>query len=380
MRMQKFVFINFTFIAFLAISACAPTVRLSSVFSDRKLQTVIVLPATGPADVTREKIDTIRRTLISELKSSGFVILDDALVFANCTNLGCKDAKQFASRYGAQAFAALSVSSANRVNVLAGYYNSISGKLELKDGAGVEIGSVEHTEREKGGLLFNSGQLIEGLRSTAANGEAESFARLSERFAKELVQQLPKPSSVSQTSSAATVQIDGIKANTKGAGRYEICALGTAGGVGSLVVDGQRSSLRESRAGNYCGVFRIGGNLNPTSRLSVEIRSPYGAVAEREISDQISAGCFPEGLVMQSADGVVNISCNGASDAAACNAKLAACRAGKVLVFKGSDESGPFERVGLIGANRLKANGVVSVLALSQDGSSSAPVTLGEKR
>ena len=77
----------------LLISACGPTV-ISKLPSNAKLPaSVAVLPPDYSIDMPRERIEYIRKAVISELKNANFVVIDDKVVLGTCSSFKCDERK-----------------------------------------------------------------------------------------------------------------------------------------------------------------------------------------------------------------------------------------------------------------------------------------------
>lgn len=361
------------------LSGCA--MQSSKPAADSGIYSLAVLPAAVPANVVREKIMTIRSQLIEQLKATGFQVMDESVVTASCTENGCKDPEAFAKKYNVQGFVKLDIQGVSRTNLLAAFYNSIYGTVTVTDPQGKELFNIPHTESERGGLLFNSGQVFQGLISTAENTEQASFTRLAEKFAQAIALELPRPSIKEQSSPASSeIQIQSVSSEPKGDSRYKICAKGTPDAQAALVIDRLRGMLREEKRGEYCGIFPIGGVLQDDSRIAVELRSSYGTSVQKRLDQTAFASCLPEGLVTLT-DGYLRLGCNDSQSD--CEKKLKVCRNHKLLVYKASSEGGPFVKSGTLSSNGERADKepVYAVLPIGKDGSAATPVTVsqGEK-
>lgn len=366
------------FLALLAISilvgCSAQSIKPNSESSG--ISTVAVLPASIPSDVAREKIEAIRSQVIEQLKNSGFTVLTDSIVKNGCTDTGCGDQVTFAKKYGVEGFVTLRVKSVSRTNLLAAFYNSINGEVDLVDPSGKQISHIEHIESEKGGLLFNSGQVFQGLRSTAENTEQASFTRLAEKFAKAVSLELPRAVSNAETLTAQTdIKINSVNTSSLGESRYRICAQGTPGAQAAIIIDRSKGVLREERSGEYCGVFPIGGALPENTKVAIELRSPFGVSVQKRLDQGIVFGCMPEGLLTVS-DGLLVLRCKDSE--ASCAKKIEICRDNRLYVFKAATESGPYTREGTLSGVGSKADQqyTYAVLPVGKDGGSSVPVTL----
>ena len=176
----------------LFVAACGTTVTKSSQFEQSSPSLYALLPVTYPSDIRPERAAYIRTALERELATRGFVLLDDSVTLRVCGEASCPGRSELVSRYGVDGFLQLSLDGTNRINFGAGFYNNISGDLLLLNRESEELVRIEHSESERGGLLFNSGQVIEGIVSTVDNTGDLSFSNLADEFAQELALKVPK--------------------------------------------------------------------------------------------------------------------------------------------------------------------------------------------
>ena len=276
---------------------CAPKVTLSPGAAQGLPNSIAVLPASYTSGLAREKIDLIRSQVISELESRSFVVLSERSVHDICGDATCLKRDQLFSRYQTGALVELNVESISRNNFLAGFVNYIRGTLIVRDQHNVELAKIEHTAQERGGLLFNSGQILQGLSSQIENGSEQSFPNLSSKFTKALVSKLPAPLQTQSISTDAELMLTRVEVKPRSPQIFELCGVGTPKQLGSVVIAKQRSSLRELSPGRYCGVFRLE-NSQAATNLSVELRSPYGAVARAKASAVVVEPCQIMGPLM----------------------------------------------------------------------------------
>ena len=206
-------------ILILLLSACGPTVSLSPQLKDKEIKSIAVLPVSTKSVIKRERLDYLRDSLAKELQGNGFSITDDSVIDKVCSNNECPERNILTTKYGADVIAKLDIDSIDRTNFIAGFYNTITGSLTLQDKSGADLAKIDHTQREKGGLLFNSGQVIQGLKSTLNNFGDDQFSALGDEFAKTLVAKIPKPSK-SQTPRLA--KIESVDLSTQGSSLYKV--------------------------------------------------------------------------------------------------------------------------------------------------------------
>lgn len=330
---------------------CGSKVSVKPGFGDGSIQTVAVLPPRYNSGVQREKVDAIVNAVEAELKNKEYVVLAESLVSRTCSAPECPERNTLAEKYLVDAFVAVDVRSVSRNNFLAGYYNAITGKLTLTDKDSNVLLDADETESERGGLVFNSGQVIQGLISQVENTEENSFGRLSAKFAETMVAKIPKPKALAAAADSVTVALNTVKTRKISPLFYEVCADATPNSLVSLIIDRARSTLREMSPGKYCGTFFLD-NALLAAPMHVEARSPFGTTVRKDFSPGVSvAKCDLEGQVFLASAGdrkKIVVSCPetpNASDSNACDPSLSACPNYKFLIFKGPSALGPYQKV-----------------------------------
>lgn len=261
------------------ITGCSSLNPPVKTFSGAVPATVALLPLEVDQDIQRERLQILSEATVRALKNQGYQVFDPMFFNRFCKGVRCSNHKALASRYGIEGFLRLKVKSLSRNDFLAGYYNTIDGNLSLEDIMGKELFLISHQESERGGLLFNTGQILKGFQSQIKNSGDSSFESLAERFARKIIQGFPIPSLSEADVQESLVKIKTVEAKMVRTGIYQICATGTPGMQAGIVQRQQRTNLREISAGRYCGNYR----LPPGGKWSAEIRSPFGAVDREEV-------------------------------------------------------------------------------------------------
>lgn len=389
MNFQRSIIV-FLLVFILQSAACGPTIHKGTSLEQASIQRVAVLPAAVETDIRRERADYIRASLLRELSSSGYVLLDENVVKKICPDAECANRRVLHEKYDVDTFAVVHLKSVDRYNFGAAFYNTISGELKLVNSKNEELFSIEHTEREKGGLLFNSGQVIQGLISTFENTGDDSFNKLAERFAKNIALKLPPPAGGSALAKVSDVNITETLVSPLGGSRVRICVKGNSGSSAQFVVDQIRIPLREVTAGEYCGALLAGGLVQPGSRVRTELRSAFGVPAQQVLSAAPFLSCTPENFLRRTMKGQasgIELGCASnlsAEEKQACEVKRNVCSGSQYYVYRANSPAGPFEKVGSFSEpswTDKKPNGgnggTYAVVAISKDGTSSVPVTLG---
>jgi len=221
-------------------------------------------------------VANLRAALENELTNQGFVVVDDAIVDSVCPDHACSTRGELIASYPIDAFASLSIDSAARNNFLAGYYNAIHGRLVLNDVEGTELLDVQHTESERGGLLFNSGQIFQGVISQIRNADEDAFATLADKFAHSVVSSIPRLSHGDAISAPDQPTISATSIEAERDGVYRVCANGSARGLAAIVLKSKaRTNLREVSPGRYCGNYLVVSSDLFTG-ASLELRDAFG--------------------------------------------------------------------------------------------------------
>ena len=327
------------------VAGCGPKVITSEALKNGTPRALAVLPINYPSGVQRERADYLRSALISDLRQRGFVVLDDNVITTVCSSPDCPQRTALTSKYLADGIVALHLDSVARNNFLAGYYNAITGELTLANRSGLQLLEVQHTESERGGLLFNSGQIIQGIISQINNSEKNSFSRLADKFAKTLVSKIPAPAATSLEDEAAEVAIKAVKLTPIKTGGEEICVSATPQSMAFVLLPGQRANLREISPGQYCSRLRVADITTDMSTLSVEVRSPYGKSARQALKSGF-ASCDLDGLVSvrtQGASKKLVLSC--APALSKCDDRFQSCGAHHFIIYRAESPLGPFTKV-----------------------------------
>lgn len=400
-----------------AVTACAPKVKLSPQFASSQPSTIALLGIKTSPETRKERLQYIQRALRSELKSRGYLLLDENIVSRVCSSVDCRERSAFKTTFPVDAVVQLTLKNDSQNAFLLGHFNLLSGSLLFSDLSERELARVEHTESERGGLLFNSGQVLQGLKEEFENYGDDSFNRLADRFTKNLVAQLPRNSAVARSfQSGADVvatkrssdigfaepEFESIQVRPLKAAVYEICTQSPTPAVLAALIVGRKSSpLRETTAGRYCGIYRLDNQKLLARGVTVELRTPFGATARKEVSLVGASVCDLQGRVSLTTNEGPNrlaVSClavtrslSGRSSVTltdphradsqqidGCAAGQQLCTASKLLVYRANSAVGPFEKVAEIASSSwadhaAPAQSYYQVIAVGENGALSLP-------
>lgn len=371
---QLYVFMMCSF-----LSACGPTViqgvaPLGSIDGG-----IAVLPIAAESDMQREKLAQIQEAFIRELNSSGFSVLSRDAVNAICSTPECAERSALFSSRGVKHLLAVKLDGSYETNAVAGYYNALSGLATLINTDGSVALSVEHTESEKGGILFNTGQVIEAFRS-ARKGFEDPFEDLTNRFATKVVSRLPRPG-VESNAALSKVSIRSVATQPLGNSRYRVCAEGDAQAQAKLIVNNFKYALRETKTGTYCTVLLSGIALHGASEPRIVLESSYGGSAQRLVSLPGTGVCNPSKAVYRGTGTSIVFGCDKTSGDSKeqCERDILACKESNLYVYSGDSNGGPYSKVGKIKdmlwrGSTTTPEASLAVLSVSPDGATSTPV------
>ena len=262
------------------LSGCGASVML---FGSAPLKTVpqrvALMPPEFPDELLPERAEIIQARMEGALKNAGYLLVDREIVERVCLTRSCPDRATLISRYEVEGFIDLKISSVSKNGFLAGYVDELRGELVLSD-VSRPLLSVDHLETEAGGLLFQSGQLLEGLRAQAAHSGEAPFDLLAAKFARETVGKLPRPTQ--DAGKVATVPVRIVDASVKSINRdvFQVCAKGSPRALASVLVAGRRTNLRETAPGQFCGIYWL--KSDSADVVEVELRSYFGHAVRRQ--------------------------------------------------------------------------------------------------
>lgn len=320
-------------LALLLAAGCgSPEVVLEERWDQRPPLTVAVLPFAPPDtdEDTLDEVDFIRGKLAAELQTKSVVVLQPGWVDRRLESLGiapdevgAQDPARLAEGLGVDAVLFGEVEAIRNVSPLIGYYRSISATLRLVASDGAPLWRVEHTERETGGLIANTGQVLTGLIEQIENSSNLTFVQLAESWAVKVTERIPATSGQDLTRLQALVappEIEAFSASGGGAPgalvRFEMKA---AAGLDTCVrfADGRELSLREGPEGVYRASYKIGPG-DAVGMVTAIAHTPYGSEGRRSLETPIepsSALRPPTGLGAEVAGDGVSLSWEGAAGA-----------------------------------------------------------------
>lgn len=366
---------------------CGPKIRIKPPPGVAIPSHVALLPADYSVDIPKERIDLVRNSIISELRNRNFVVADEKVVMAVCSSPTCPEREKLASNYLVDGFVTLSVDSFSKNSFLAGYYNQLSGAVTIEDRRAEKLLSVTHTESERGGLIFNTGQLVQGVVSQLQNRGDAAFRELASEFAETVTDQIPQPASTEmRTQEALEVNLASVTARWQSPTAYTVCANGSPHSFASLLIGNQRTSLRETSPGTYCGAFSALVSSNASVTSAVELRTAFGNAVREDVRLPAQAPCKLDDRVRVS-DSQLTVLCSlvgkdFSQTQSGCSDSVSLCKAEKIVLFQALSESGPYQKISEMVASSatIPANSAqIAVVAIGSGGVPSLPVTISRQ-
>lgn len=354
MILTRFIYLLLVTFCFQACSMI--TANFTDSFKSVSNPIVALLPPVSSNDLARENLDLVFQSLRTELENHGYTVLDDSAVKSFCSASMCKNFKDLNNRYKANVFAQLTISSSYNTNLLAAYYNSLDGKLELFDLDGKNLGSIEHRESERGGILLGSGQIFQAISDSISNVVDSPIAKLAKRFAVKIASELPSPKYSEDFYTSDSLKINNIDIEPVSPGFAKLCVDGSPGNFAYLVANNIRTNLRTDGNGHYCGIFD--GNVAPffkETEYEIQLRDPAGQVVSKSFpsySDRLCKLQPQAESYLKGGKKHIQIVCDSESNPSAiqnsktCNLNLyPGCSSLEFVVYGSSEADGPYTKL-----------------------------------
>lgn len=166
--------------------SCGPGIRT---FGDQTAPTpgiYALLPVKHGPTLREYDAAYLTRILQNSLESLGVSLIDPVLIQETCIKLDCRERTVWSTIPQLQGLITVDITSNWDSNIIAAHYSTISGELRLSDMNNQKILEIQHRESDRGGLLFDSGQVVRGLSSQAEFSDSEAFRMLAKKFARNL--------------------------------------------------------------------------------------------------------------------------------------------------------------------------------------------------
>jgi hypothetical protein len=368
------------------VAGCGPKIKTALSPNAQVPHHLALLPADYSVDIPRERVDLVRISLLQEMRNRNFIVAEDTLVSKVCSTPQCPERKRLASEYMVDGFVTLTLESFSKNSFLAGYYNQLSGVVSISDVNNKELFALEHTQSERGGLIFNSGQVLQGIISQVKNTGDDAYRDLSQKFALTVAGQLPLPqqSTSVQSPESLDLSLTAAVAQPLTPTSYSVCAQGTPHSIAALLVGTHRTTLREVTPGRYCAAFSSLVAAPESSPAYVELRTVYGNSLRQPVRLPARPPCKLDGRVKVNA-GALRVECaaigrDRSQQESGCVQEEPRCVADKIVLFKAtSPNMHSFQKVGESRTAQLSLPGgeaSYELIAVDESGTSSVSTSI----
>ncbi len=277
-------FINFTLLCSILCS-CGATINKAPELDKKTIQYLALIPPSSLEGVSRERAEYINELIRYELESKGYIVLSNDIVSNFCSDSSCSNRKNLKELYNIDEIAMLNLESTSSNDFLLGYYNSISGKFSLEKLNGEVLYSASNTYRDSGGLILQSGQVIQAIINQSKNGDKDSMDKVNYKFITSLLKELPNVKKGIANTNNNKLFITDLKITPYNKTVTKICIAGNPSQSAWLVNEKNNTAeLKEINSGQYCGAYRLEGTWSLTNKLKVELRSPFGDLTHLEVN------------------------------------------------------------------------------------------------
>jgi hypothetical protein len=301
------------------LSACSTTSVTVSPETTSLPAAATLLPLSTTVEITREHAGAVEQAILSSLRNRGF------LVSHHTDNSPVRGAVIKAH-----------IDTFRRDSILAGHVNILGGSLSYRGAKQQLLAKSEHTESERGGLLFNSGQLLKGLTDEIDNLQDKKFDSWVKRYAEALVRALPEPKIAASDASPTAPSIERISLTERRAG-IEICAFGTPGSQARVLFTGDTAPLIEAgETGRYCLTLPSYIDRKSLQGAKVEISNAFGLRAVQAVPDTQNLMPCPQATLLARLVGSTLTfapSCSAAKVLTSC-ADIASCQRNRFRTYR----------------------------------------------
>lgn len=266
----------------LSFVACGPRITIAPGSEPEKIRVIAIAPVSQETDLQQERLQYLQSLLHSALSAKSYHVIIPEAVESICRTGGCTDGEDLRKKLNADGVVRLSVSSFAETNFLGGYFSRLSAGLTLEQQK-QKLVTIDHAVSDRGGIIFNAGQVLKGLQSQYQRFQDSGFERLANRLVSEIVQKIPTPKGTSSLTGAAaeTLVIQRPFIKERKPNGIEVCFEGSPQRFASLLLSSRRLPLREVKLGRYCGVIRGDAKQEPAF---VELKNVFGISARQEIN------------------------------------------------------------------------------------------------
>jgi hypothetical protein len=369
----------------LTLTACAPKVTSSLPVGGSLPLALAVLPPDYSGDIPRERVDIVHDAIVQELRNRNFLVADQTIMSNLCSAPSCPERSEIARNYLIDGFVTVKLDSFSRNNFIAGYYNQLQGSVSITDTKDAQLISVSHTENESGGVLLQSGQVFQGILSQIRHSGDEVFDDLSERFAHQVVEKLPAPSSSESPGrpESTSLALTAATAELTSPSTYTVCAHGTPHSFAYLLLGTTRTPLREVSPGRYCRVFSSLVSGPSVGAEAIELRTAFGNSAREAVSIPSEPPCALKDRVTTVETGRAEVLCttvgeDNSTRGKGCSSSIPHCGVEKILIYQASQTGGPYQKVSeqRTASIKLPQASTVAILAVGKGQVPSQPIVV----
>jgi len=297
-KLNNFMYLKL--ILFIFLTSCGPTLVKNKEDVSESIKKIAILPINMQAEIPREDAKFLETLIISRLKEKGYIILDPSLISAFCrTSTECEaNLGEINKVFSPDAYVKTNIDSNFALNFFAGHYNTLEGQLLFVSPTKDLIYTISHTESERGGLIFNSGQVSQGLIESYNEFGTSPFRRLSQKFTESIFSVIPRATIIAGTTPIQSPKFEYLISKNNFPDQTRICVASNQRGKAELVFENLELNLREITAVNdkkrplpnldnlYCSNLPLKEVLANNDKKTVELRftSFFGGTNYKDIS------------------------------------------------------------------------------------------------
>lgn len=288
---MKFSLFPFLLVAALFFSGCSASGNkiLVGKAEPLNLSYVALLPLDPPVGVRAERVERTRDLLVNELRNKGLLLVEERVVTNVCSTPSCPEWPTFFSKYHVDALAEVKLDTVSGGDFYLGRYSTISGTIEFRGKDGSTFYKTEHTTRQAGGLLLNTGAVFQAVKTLNESFQDSTFDPLATKFARDLLSDIDFGKNDAARASSAELKIGEVSLKELGPLRTKLCVQGTPSNLMSINSRSLVSDLAEVSPGSYCAVYPAR-NIRMIEQYSAQLRSPSGISVTKELSMPVQQG------------------------------------------------------------------------------------------
>ncbi len=249
---------------------------------------VALLPVAVPEGMRSERVERTRDLVSTELKNKGVLVVDDRVVNDVCSVPACPEWPRLFERYKVDAVADLKLDSVSTGDFVVGRYSSISGTIEFRDRSGATMLKNEQTTRQAGGLILNTGAVVQAFRTLSDSFQDNVFEPLAVRFSRDLLGDVQFAGNGAGGDSSSKLNIGTLSVRNVSATRKKICVDASPNNLLTISSKNLVSDLQEITPGNYCAVYPA--RSIQSESYQAQLRTPSGISVNKQFSLPLEVG------------------------------------------------------------------------------------------